>query len=146
YSTLANNGVHCSPYGIDRIVDAAGKTVVQNQPQCTQVLDPKIAAQADGILQGVIERGTGRANGQIGRPACGKTGTTDDYRDAWFTGFTPQFSTVVWIGYPKDRTRPLYNIHGYPKVFGGSLPAMIWARFMKIAPQGLPVRNFPAPP
>jgi len=146
YSTLANNGVHCAPYGIDRIVDAAGKTVVQNEPQCTQVLDPKIAAQTDGILQGVIERGTGRTNGQIGRPACGKTGTTDSYKDAWFAGFTPQFATVVWIGYPKDRTRPLFNIHGYAKVFGGSLPAMIWNRYMRAAHAGLPILKFPAPP
>src|SRR5207247_5457461 len=91
-------------------------------------------------------RGTGRTNGKIGRPACGKTGTTDDYKDAWFTGFTPQIATVVWMGYPKDRTRPLYNIHGYKKVFGGSLPAMIWARYMRAAHDGLPVVKFPAPP
>jgi 1A family penicillin-binding protein len=146
YTTLANNGVHCAPFAIERVVDAAGKTILRNDPDCQQVLDPAIAATADDILQGVILRGTGRANGNIGRPAGGKTGTTDDYKDAWFTGFTPQFATVVWLGYPKDRTRPLYNIHGLPKVFGGSLPAMIWHRYMAFAHKGLPVMKFPAAP
>ena len=146
YATLANGGVHCAPFAIDRIVDAGGKTVVRNDPQCARVLDEKIAAQADAILQGVVTRGTGRRNGQIGRPAAAKTGTTDDYKDAWYTGFTPNFATAVWMGYPKDRTRPLYNIHGYPEVFGGSLPAMIWSKFMRVAHDGLPVLSFPAPP
>ncbi|MGH2726648.1 MAG: penicillin-binding protein, partial [Actinomycetota bacterium] len=146
YSTLANGGVHCTPFAIERVVDAGGKTVVRNDPDCERVLDEKIAAQADAILQGVVTRGTGRRNGQIGRPSAAKTGTTDDYKDAWYTGFTPNFATAVWMGYPKDRTRPLYNIHGYAKVFGGSLPAMIWSRFMKVAHAGLPVRQFAAPP
>jgi penicillin-binding protein 1A len=146
YATLANNGVHCLPFAIERVVDAAGKTLLRNDPTCTQVLDPQIAATADDILQGVILRGTGRANGNIGRPAGGKTGTTDDYKDAWFTGFTPQFSTVVWMGYPKDRRRPLYNIHGLPRVFGGSLPAMIWHKYMAFAHKGLPVLKFPPLP
>jgi len=146
YATLANNGIHCAPYGIDKVVDAGGNVLIKNDPQCEQVLDPKIAAQADGILQGVTTRGTGRANGQIGRPTAEKTGTTDDYKDAWFVGFTPQISTVVWMGYPKDRTRPLFNIHGYAKVFGGSLPAMIWNRYMRVAHAGLPIVQFPAAP
>ncbi|MGH2792872.1 MAG: penicillin-binding protein [Actinomycetota bacterium] len=146
YSTLANNGVHCVPFAIDRIVDAGGKTVLRNDPQCERVLDEKVAAQADAILAGVVTRGTGRTNGQIGRPAAAKTGPTDDYKDAWYTGFTPNFSTAVWMGYPKDRTRPLYNIHGYREVFGGSLPAMIWSKFMRVAHQGVPVTSFPAPP
>ncbi|MGH2783900.1 MAG: penicillin-binding protein, partial [Actinomycetota bacterium] len=146
YATLANNGVHCVPFAIDRIVDAGGKTVLRNDPQCERVLDEKVAAQADAILQGVVTRGTGRRNGQIGRPAGAKTGTTDDYKDAWYTGFTPNFATAVWMGYPKDRTRPLYNIHGYREVYGGSLPAMIWSKFMRVAHQGVPVTNFPAPP
>ena len=146
YATLANNGTHCEPYGIERVVDAGGKTILRNDPKCEQALDPKIAAQTNGILQGVITNGTGRANGQIGRPAAGKTGTTDEYKDAWFVGYTPQYSTVVWMGYPQDRKRALFNIHGYPKVFGGSLPAMIWNRYMRAAHAGLPIERFAAPP
>jgi penicillin-binding protein 1A len=147
YATLAAGGVHCQPYAVTRIVDASGRTVVENDPDCSPVLDPEVAAQATAILRGVIERGTGRARARIGRPAAGKTGTTDDYKDAWFTGYTPQLATAVWMGYPKDRSRPLTNIHGFAQVFGGSLPAMIWARFMRAAHEGLPVVDFPpAPP
>ena len=146
YSTLANGGVHCAPFAIERVVDAGGKTVLRNDPKCERVLDEKIAAQATAILQGVVTRGTGRRNGQIGRPAAAKTGTTDDYKDAWYTGFTPNYATAVWLGFPKDRTRPLFNIHGYREVYGGSLPAMIWSRYMRVAHEGLPVAKFPAPP
>lgn len=146
YATLANGGVRCRPYAIARVLDAAGKTVVRNEPDCTRTLDAAIAAQANAILQGVIDRGTGRRNATIGRPAAGKTGTTDEYTDAWFTGHTPQFATAVWMGYPESRKRKLFNIHGYRQVFGGSLPAMIWARFMKFAHRGLPVVPFPPPP
>jgi penicillin-binding protein 1A len=138
YATLANGGIHCKPFGIARIIDAGGKNITRNDPQCAQVLDPKIAAQANAILRGVIDRGTGRQRAKIGRPAGGKTGTTDDYKDAWFMGYTPQFATAVWLGYQKDRTRPLYNIHGFAQVFGGSLPAMIWARYMKAAHDTVP--------
>jgi penicillin-binding protein 1A len=98
------------------------------------------------LLVGVAEHGTGRTNGQIGRPVGEKTGTTDNYTDAWFAGFTPQYATVVWLGYKDSNKHPLYNIHGYAKVFGGSLPAMIWAKFMRFAEHDLAVVGFPAPP
>jgi membrane peptidoglycan carboxypeptidase len=86
--------------------------------------------------------GTGKRAQGLGRPAAAKTGTTDDYRDSWFAGFTPQLSTAVWIGYPKARI-PLLNIHGLPRVYGGSLPAEIWTRFMLAALEGKPVIDFP---
>ena len=146
YATLANNGVRCTPFAVERVGDANNKTLLRNDPACEQQLDPKIAAQADAILLGVIDRGTGRRNGRLGRPAGGKTGTTDDYKDAWFSGFTRQYATAVWMGYPKDRKRPLYNIHGYARMCGGCLPAIIWGRYMKAAHQGLPVLTFPAAP
>ncbi|MHB8510613.1 MAG: penicillin-binding protein [Actinomycetota bacterium] len=146
YGTLANNGIYCKPFTISRVLAADGKEIMRNDPQCTRVIDATIAAEADDILQGVILRGTGKTNGNIGRPACGKTGTTDDYTDAWFMGFTPQFSTGVWLGYPESTKHKLHNIHGYPDVFGGSLPAMIWNRFMTAAHKGLPVIPFPPPP
>jgi penicillin-binding protein 1A len=110
------------------------------------VIPATVAAQATSLLEGVAQHGTGATNGHIGRPVGEKTGTTDNYTDAWFAGFTPQYATVVWLGYKDSNTHPLYNIHGYPKVFGGSLPAMIWAKFMKFAERDLPVVGFPAPP
>ncbi|HVL89174.1 MAG TPA: PBP1A family penicillin-binding protein [Actinomycetota bacterium] len=146
YGTLANNGIACKPYTIRRVLAADGTEILRNDPSCTRVVDATIAATAVDILKGVIDRGTGRRNGQIGRPAAGKTGTTDDYTDAWFMGFTPQFSTAVWLGFPDSTERGLYNIHGLPQVFGGSLPAEIWNKFMKVAHDGLPAVAFPEPP
>jgi penicillin-binding protein 1A len=147
YATLANGGVRCRPFAMTRVTNPTGKVIFRADPSCSRVIDGTIAAQATAILQGVIERGTGRRNGKLpGRPAAGKTGTTEDYADAWFMGFTRQFSTAVWMGYPESTKRKLHNIHGYPRVFGGSLPAMIWNRFMRAAHTGLPVLTFPKPP
>jgi len=95
---------------------------------------------ADGQL---IQHGTGTA-ANIGRPAAGKTGTAENYVDAWFCGFVPQLATCVWVGYPKGEI-PLYNVEGYYQVFGGSLPARIWHDFMAGAVANLPVKDFPQP-
>jgi membrane peptidoglycan carboxypeptidase len=143
YATLANGGVRCKPFLIEKIT-ATGKTIVDRKPDCERTVDANAVALADDILRGVIARGTGRKNGNIGRPAAGKTGTTNDYTNSWFAGFTPQFATTVWLGYPDDQKTCLCNLHGLKKVFGGSLPAMIWSRYMRFAHQGLSVKGFPA--
>ena len=146
YATIANQGIHCKPFAITQVFDPSGRLLASNDPQCTRVISPSVAAMATSLLEGVARHGTGAANGQIGRPAGEKTGTTDNYTDAWFAGFTPQYATVVWLGYKDSNKHPLYNIHGYEKVFGGSLPAKIWAKFMRFAHRALPVEGFPAPP
>ncbi|MGZ4204120.1 MAG: penicillin-binding protein [Actinomycetota bacterium] len=143
YATIANQGVYCKPFAITQVADASGKVLLQNTPNCNRVVPAVVAGTATNILEGVATRGTGATNGQIGRPAGEKTGTTDNYTDSWFAGFTPQFATVVWLGYKDSNKHPLYNIHGYAKVFGGSLPAMIWAKFMRFAHTGLPIERFP---
>ncbi|MFN2642301.1 MAG: penicillin-binding protein [Actinomycetota bacterium] len=145
YSTLANQGTHCKPYAIERVVGADGKALLANQPDCERVLDGSVAALATDVLAGVIEHGTGRP-AKLDRPAAGKTGTTEEYSDAWFGGYTPQFATVVWMGFQNGNAHKLRNIHGLPKVFGGSLPAAIWTRYMKAAHEGLPIVKFPKPP
>jgi penicillin-binding protein 1A len=94
-------------------------------------------------LQRVVQYGTGTAAG-FGRPAAGKTGTAENYQDAWFCGYVPQLATCVWVGYPKGEIS-LYNVEGYASVFGGSLPAIIWNRFMSQAVKNLPVESFPYP-
>src|SRR5262245_45431686 len=90
-------------------------------------------------MEGVLDRGTGRAARSRGftRPAAGKTGTTNDYRDAWFVGFTPELLTVVWVGF--DERRPL-------NLAGGEAALPIWTDFMKEATAGLPVNPFVPPP
>jgi membrane peptidoglycan carboxypeptidase len=98
------------------------------------VLDPLYATRMVGMLKTVITAGTGTA-ANIGRPAAGKTGTSQDWRDAWFVGFTPDLLTAVWVG----------NDNGAPmaKVTGGELPAEIWHRYMSVAEKDLPARDFP---
>ena len=145
YATLAANGRYCEPFAITKVLDATGAIVHRGEPACQQVIDPSIAALATDILREIPERGTGRANGRIGRPVTGKTGTTEELSDAWYAGYTPQFATVVWIGFRGSRT-PLRNIHGLPSVFGGTLPAMIWKEFMLAAHDDLEVEQFPPPP
>jgi membrane peptidoglycan carboxypeptidase len=98
------------------------------------VLDPLYATRMVDMLKGVITAGTG-TGANIGRPAAGKTGTSQNWRDAWFVGFTPDILTAVWVG----------NDNGAPmaKVTGGDLPAEIWRKFMTVAEKGLPARDFP---
>lgn len=143
YATLANEGTRCQPFSITRVRNARGKVLLRNEPDCKEVLDPKIAALASDILRGVPEFGTGRTNGRIGRPVTGKTGTTDNYTDSWYAGYTPQIATTVWLGFAESTQRELRNIQGLPKVYGGSLPAKIWSRYMRAAHRGLPVEDFP---
>ena len=143
YATLANGGTSYRPYAIAKVADRTGHQYWTTSPIGTRALDPDVANKARAVLQQVIAHGTGKRAQRLGRPEAGKTGTTNDYRDSWFAGFTPQLSTAVWIGYPQA-LRPMLNIHGLPKMFGGSLPCEIWTRFMIAALAGKPVLDFPA--
>jgi penicillin-binding protein 1A len=146
YATLANQGKHCYPFAITKVVSPDGKVLFRNKPSCEQVLDPKVAAQETSLLEGVVSSGTGtRAN--IGRPQAGKTGTGQDYQDAWFIGYIPQLATGVWVGYSKNEI-PMRNLPvlGGANAFGGTIAAPIWQAFMIRAVAGLPVKDFPAPP
>jgi membrane peptidoglycan carboxypeptidase len=137
--------VHCKPYAIDRIIGSDGKTLLKQKPDCQQVIDAGIANQTVDILRTVISEGTG-GRAAIGRPVAGNTGTAEDYKSAFFNGFTPQLSTSVWVGIP-IRPTPMVSLGpGGGQVFGGTWPAMIFHQYMQAALQGLPVENFPAPP
>lgn len=143
YGTLATNGTHVEPVFITKIVDRFGETIYENQPKKTQALDPKIAYATTQILKGVITGGTAR-RAAIGRPAAGKTGTSQNYRDVWFVGYTPQLVTAVWAGH---RTEKTVVVNG-ARAFGGTVCAPIWAAYMKPAMADMPVKDFarqPAP-
>jgi penicillin-binding protein 1A len=143
YGTLANEGVHCEPFAIARVLTRNDRVVLSQKPSCRRAIDPDIAAQVNAMLRGVMEGGTGwRA--AIGRPAAGKTGTGQDFRDAWFLGYVPQLVTGVWVGYPKGQIS-MSDVHGI-EVYGGTYPAMIWHDFMTQAVSGLPVQDFSPPP
>ncbi|MFH1149071.1 MAG: PBP1A family penicillin-binding protein [Actinomycetota bacterium] len=134
YGTLANNGSHALPRSISKITDANGNLVDEGKPEVNQVIDPEVATEANSILQSVVSGGTG-VGAQIGRPQAGKTGTAEDYADAWFVGYTPDLVTAVWVGYPQGRI-------SMGHMTGGSLPASIWARFMGPALEDTPETAF----
>jgi membrane peptidoglycan carboxypeptidase len=144
YATLANHGVHCDPVAITRVVDATGDTIFRAKPDCQRAIPAPVADEATAMLENVIKLGTGTA-ANIGRPAAGKTGTGQDYQDAWFCGFTPQLTTAVWVGYARAEI-PMPNVPGYGRGFGGTLAAPIWHDFMLFAMRNEPALGFrPAP-
>jgi penicillin-binding protein 2D len=138
YGTLANNGVHVDPVAITKVVGPDGKVMFSAQPKHAQAVSPDIAFAATKVLKGVIDHGTATA-ANIGRPAAGKTGTSENYRDAWFVGYTPQLVTAVWVGYQTER--PMEDVHGQ-RGFGGTLAAPIWAEFMKSVLNPAPAIDF----
>ncbi len=142
FSTLANYGVRNKPTAILKVVDRDGQVIYEHKPEGVQAISPINAYRVTEILKGVIQHGTGgRAN--IGRPAAGKTGTTQEAADAWFAGYTPDLTAVVWIGYP-EKQRKMGVIRGV-RVQGGSFPAMIWRAFMSGALQDRPATDFVKP-
>jgi penicillin-binding protein 1A len=143
YGTLADNGVHATPIDVLKVTDKDGNVVYTATPVVKQVIDPAIAYLTTDILKGVITGGTGTA-ANIGRPAAGKTGTTQKNSDAWFVGYTPALVASVWVGYAGS-TKPMTSVHGIA-VYGGSFPAHIWATFMKAALKGTPATQFTRPP
>jgi membrane peptidoglycan carboxypeptidase len=144
YATLANHGVHCEPVAITRVVDRTGDTIFRAKPDCQRAVPASVADEATAMLENVIEMGTGTA-ANIGRPAAGKTGTGQEYQDAWFVGFTPQLTTAVWVGYARAEI-PMPNVPGYGRGFGGTLAAPIWHDFMLFALRTEPALSFRPPP
>jgi membrane peptidoglycan carboxypeptidase len=146
FGTLANQGVHCSPFSISRIVGPDGRTIWSHKSDCRQAIDRGVANQVTDILRTVVSGGTGTAAKLAGRQVAGKTGTTDDYKSAFFNGFTPQLATSVWVGFPKVPTpMPNLSLSGGP-VFGGTYPALIFQQYMTAALSGQPALGFPPPP
>jgi penicillin-binding protein 1A len=138
YGALANQGVWLQPTAIRYVLDSQRKLLEENAPQGKQVLSPEVAYVATHMLRGTIERGTGVAAKALGRPAAAKTGTTNDYSNAWFVGYTPKLVTGVWVGY--DRPRSL----GHDET-GSRVAVPIWTAFMKDALAGTPVDDFAVP-
>lgn len=149
YSNFATNGVWASSYLISRILDADGDVLYEHEPTTVEVGDPSVfAAARQPLLSVPTSAGTApRAN--IGRPQGGKTGTHQDYRDAWYVGFVPQVTTAVWVGYERDQLslrNVTINGERYSRVFGGSVPAPIWADFMEGMLENTPEEDFPVDP
>ncbi len=160
YATIANNGQRVGgsmlfhtpdsgitdpsmePISIKRIEFPDGTTLV-NSPISIQAIPQDYALSAIDAMKGVITHGTGTA-AAIGRPAAGKTGTTSDFKDAWFVGFTPQRATAAWVGYENPALPMRRAFNGGP-VFGGTYPAIMWSTFMKASLKGIPAENWDPP-
>ncbi|HWO71543.1 MAG TPA: transglycosylase domain-containing protein [Actinomycetota bacterium] len=144
YATLAGGGVRCEPFAVARIEDPRGRVLYRHRPECRRVLEADVANLVTAMLQRAVAGGTGRAAALPGRPVAGKTGTTQDYTNAWFVGYTRQVAAAVWVGFPEGQ-RPMDGYFGGP-VFGGTVAAPIWHDFMARAVAGMPVEGFPPPP
>ena len=136
YGVLANGGIKVQPTAIVKIVDRNGQVVEENSIQEKRVVDEKDAAIITDMLESVINGGTG-GNAAIGRPAAGKTGTTDDEKDAWFVGYTPDLVAAVWIG--DDYGSETLGISG------ADTPAVMWGQFMANALANTPASDFSVP-
>ncbi len=144
YGTLATMGQRNPPTAVTKITDAAGKVIYQADPKAKQVLNPAVSWTATQILEKVIQQGTGVA-ANIGRPAAGKTGTAQLWRDAWFVGFVPQLVAAVWVGFPQGQISMAYPTVRITHVLGGTWPAQIWHAFMVNATRDLAVEDFQQP-
>jgi penicillin-binding protein 1A len=144
YSVIANLGILNEPYLIDRIEDFRGNTLYEHFYFGVQRFSQKSIYPLLDMMRGVVEEGTGRVVRRMGfqHPAGGKTGTTNDYKDAWFDGFTKDLSASVWVGYDSNISMVDRNGRG---LTGGGASAPIWAYFMKKALSGKSVVNFPVP-
>ncbi|MDR1941844.1 MAG: transglycosylase domain-containing protein [Endomicrobium sp.] len=139
YAAFGSGGVKTTPYVINKITDKDGKILEQNVPRQQEVLSAQTCYIMTNMLKSVVERGSGWYAKYLGRPCAGKTGTTNDYGDAWFIGYTPQIAAGVWVGYD-DR-----SISMGEKSTGGAIACPIWTDFMKKALAGKPVVDFSQP-
>jgi penicillin-binding protein 1A len=141
YGGIATGGRRMTPRFFDLVTDTAGNVVedLRHEPPGPQVISPEVAYVMTNLMKGVIQRGTGRWASQLGRPIAGKTGTSANYRDVWFTGFTTDLLACVWVG--RDDSTPIGD-----KITGGGIAVPIWLDFMQKAHPRTPVRDFPVPP
>ncbi len=147
YAGFAADGrrVETSPVG--RVLGPDGSVVADFTPatgdQREQVLDPQVARSVNAVLAENVRRGTATRT-QIGRPSAAKTGTSDEYANAWLVGHTPQYAAAVWVGDPSGNV-PMRDVAGYARVTGGSIPALIWHDVMAFVHEGLPIEGFLPP-
>jgi penicillin-binding protein 1A len=140
YAGIANGGRRVTPRFFDLVTDTSGNVVedLRDAPLGPQVIDPAVAYVTVNMMKGVVQRGTAKYAGNLGRPTAGKTGTSANYRDVWFTGFTTDLLATVWVG--RDDSTPIGD-----KITGGGIAVPIWLEFMQKAHPHTKVRDFPVP-
>ena len=144
YATFAAQGVYSKPYMVAQVTGPNKSVLYQGKPQTQEVFSKEVMADLTHALKSVVNGGTGAAALGLGRPAAGKTGTSQSNASAWFAGYTPQLSATVAL-FRDSASESLNGIGGLTSVTGGSFPARIWTAFMKGALRNEPVMSFPAP-
>jgi penicillin-binding protein 1A len=134
YASIDNGGWRVKPIAIKKVTFPDGKVKDLGKPKRTKVFSDAVTSQAINILRQNVQRGTGTAAQQGGCPVGGKTGTTDNFTDAWFVGFTPKMTTATWVGYPREQI-PMRGVRGID-VAGGTFPTEIWGDYMRVARRG----------
>src|SRR4051812_2855263 len=141
YATLASGGIHHKPVAITRVKFPDGKSDNLGRVRGNRVMTDGQAMEVTKVLKENVQAGTG-VNANYGCPAAGKTGTTDNFTDAWFVGYEPRLTTSVWVGYPNALVQ-MRSVHGI-EVAGATFPSQIWHNFMNVAHRGY-CQDFPAP-
>ena len=148
YAAFAARGTWCPPRPVTEVLDADGRQVPLPEQDCEQVLEPELADRVTSVLRGTIDgpspfRTARRAD--LGRPAAGKTGSTNGSKAAWFAGYVPQLAASVWVGKPEPQPLQRVTINGkyYKQVYGGTLPAPVWGEVMRTVLAGLPPEPLP---
>jgi penicillin-binding protein 1A len=139
YATLQSMGKSADPVTLIKVADARGVVLEERHAALEETLSPAIAYLTTSLMRSVVEEGTAMAVRELDRPAAGKTGTAQEFRDAWFSGYTTEFVATAWVGF--DDHSPLG-----PGETGGRAALPVWLNFMKSAHQGRPVRDFEVPP
>ncbi len=139
YGVFANQGIHTEPVFMTSIMDRYGTIKEEYMLTAQRVMSPEVAYTVTNMLESVVQYGTGRRVRTLERPAAGKTGTTNDFHDAWFIGYTPEIVAGVWVGFDNQ-------VSLGKRESGGRVAAPIWLAFMQKALQGQPVTDFPIPP
>ncbi|MEV6735785.1 transglycosylase domain-containing protein [Streptomyces sp. NPDC051104] len=149
YATFDDGGVQHEPYSVTKVVAEGQQLPGFDKPKGTTAMPASTAGTVTDVLQGVVKNGTGTNAQALGRPAAGKTGTTDDYKSAWFIGYTPQLTTAVSMfkeDPKKAGLQSMQGVGGYSKVFGADMPTEVWTGYMTAALQGQSIQQFPPAP
>jgi membrane peptidoglycan carboxypeptidase len=144
YATFAAQGIKSKPFLVTSVIGSNKGVLYEGKPQTEEVFSKEVMADLTYALKGVVNGGTGAAALALGRPAAGKTGTSQSNASAWFSAYTPQLAASVAF-FRDDATQSLNGIGGLNSVTGGTFPARIWTAFMKGALKDEPVMEFPAP-
>ncbi|MER5727647.1 transglycosylase domain-containing protein [Streptomyces sp. NPDC002138] len=148
YGTFADSGTHHEPFSVTKVLKDGKELSGFEAPKAQRAMDNSIADTITKVLRNVVENGTGTKAKKLGRPAAGKTGTTDQNKSAWFVGYTPQLSTAVTLfrNDPNSADKKLMSMNrvgGVDSIHGGDIPAVIWTEYMKEALKGSPEKEFP---